>query len=328
MKPNPYTLAIIMINYRTPKLAIASLESILADIQELNILVTVVDNCSEDDSVDAIEQWISDKSMQDYIKLYRSTLNSGFASGNNMGLTAIQADYYLLLNSDTLVRKGALKILLDTIQQHEHVGLVSPRLEWLDGVPQESGFNYPTPVSELINSAKTGLLTQLLNRFNVAQAVVEVPCNYPWVSFACVLIRAKVFEDVGLMDEGYFMYFEDVEFCHRAKKMGWEIMYQPAAHVVHLRGGSSPLKALAKLRKRLPRYFYESRTRYFYQMYGRSGLLAANLLWSLGWLISWLRRLLSDSYLPDIAENQWCDIWLNFVHPLQPYLHPDSYDKT
>ncbi|KKL25228.1 hypothetical protein LCGC14_2407430, partial [marine sediment metagenome] len=205
-------------------------------------------------------------------------------------------------------------------------GLVGVRLEWPDGLAQESCFHFHTPISELTNAACLGLLTKLFDRFTVPRPVVETTAFYDWVSFACVLIRKEVFEDIGLLDDKFFMYFEDVEFCYRAKKSGWKVMYQPASRVVHLRGGSSPLKTQAKLRKRLPRYFYESRARYFYLLFGRTGLLAANIAWSIGACISEGRALISKNYMGHVAKKQWRDIWINFKSPTAPYIHPKDYD--
>ena len=320
----PYNLCIVIINYNTPHLLLDCLKSLLPETDS-NMVVVIVDNASKDASVTTINKWILKNSPVDRIKLISSSVNTGFSGGNNIGIKSVKANHYLLLNSDTLVRKGAIKKLLDTLSQDKTAGLISPRLEWPDGISQESCFKYHTPISEFIGSAKTGLITKLFRSFVVAQPVVDRRCNYSWVSFACVMIKAEVFDDIGLMDEGYFMYFEDVEFCHRAKMSGWEIVCEPSAHVVHLRGGSSPLKAQAKLRKRLPRYFYESRTRYFFQVYGGIGLLSANLLWTFGWLISSVRGVLSGSYRSDTSEKQWRDIWINFSNPEKPYIHPDDY---
>jgi N-acetylglucosaminyl-diphospho-decaprenol L-rhamnosyltransferase len=320
-----YDLAVIVINFRTPELTINCLKSLSEEIINLNACVVLIDNNSADGSIDKIEQFIDSMGSRYEILICRSPVNGGFSAGNNLGIPAVRADYYLLTNSDTLIRKDALHILLDTAKNNDKIGLLAPRLEWPDTSPQESCFKYHTPLSELIGSAKTGFITKLFKNKVVPQPVSDTSKNYDWVSFASVLVNAKVFEDIELMDEGYFMYFEDVEFCHRAKQSGWEIMYEPSAHVVHLRGGSSPLKAQAKLRKRLPCYFYESRTRYFFQLYGRSGLLLANLLWTLGWIISSLRSKVSASYTSDTSEKQWRDIWINFLNPEKPYIHPDDY---
>lgn len=136
------------------------------------------------------------------------------------------------------------------------------------------------------------------------------------------MIRREVLEDLGLLDDGFFMYFEDVEFCFRARRGGWRILHEPAARVVHLRKGSSPVKALALSRRRLPRYFCESRARYFYKLYGHAGLLAANVLWSLGWTVSSLRALVQPRYRSPVYEAQWRDICINFWSLMAAYTQP------
>jgi GT2 family glycosyltransferase len=153
--------------------------------------------------------------------------------------------------------------------------------------------------------------------------VQEKIANPQWTSFACVMIKSEVFQQVGLLDNGYFMYFEDTEFCYRAYKAGWEIVHNPEAHVVHLRGGSSPVKEQTRLKKRVPRYFYESRTRYFYQTGGWLGLTSANLLWWLGRIVSGTRQLLGRSDKAAI-EGQWLDIWTNWLNPLEHFTSPKS----
>ena len=322
-----YDLAVVVINFRTPELTINCLNSLEPEIRGLNACIVLVDNKSADGSIEQIEAAIDSQRFGNQLFVYRSAQNGGFSSGNNIGINYVEAKYYLLTNSDTLIRKDALLTLLRTAQQDTKIGLLAPRLEWVDGIPQESCFRYHSPLSEFIGSAKTGILTKLLGNYVVPQPVSDAPKTYDWLSFASVLVNAAVFKDIGLMDEGYFMYFEDVAFCYRAKQAGWQIQYEPNAHVVHLRGGSSPLKSQAKLRKRLPRYFYESRSRYFFQVYGKKGLFLANILWSLGWLLSSFRSLISKSYAKDISEQQWLDIWINFSNPEQPYVHPDDYVK-
>ncbi len=328
MNPPHYELAVVIINYKTPGLVIDCLESVIPELIDLNAKIVVVDNHSGDSSCDVIQNWIEQNNVNKQVKLIPSLLNTGFSGGNNIGIKAISADFYLLLNSDTVVRQRAIPLLLETAKTDALPGLVTPRLEWPDGQPQESCFKFHTPISELISSARTGPITKLLNTYNVPQAVKNDNDYYDWSSFACVLVKADVFKDIGLMDDGFFMYFEDVAFCFHAKKAGWKVLNAPNAHVVHLRGGSSPVKSQAKLRKRLPRYYYESRTRYFHQAYGQPGLLLANLLWTAGWVLSSIRGLLSSFYQSDVSEHQWLDIWINFFNPLRAYIHPEDYDKT
>ena len=121
-------------------------------------------------------------------------------------------------------------------------------------------------------------------------------------------------DQIGLMDEGFFMYFEDVEYCHRARKAGWEIVHNPNAKVVHLRGGSSPVKESTLERRRLPPYYYASRSRYFYVVYGWVGLTFANLLWHFGRFVSKCRELFGRRER-GVSEKEWLDIWTNWLHP-------------
>ena len=229
----------------------------------------------------------------------------------------------MLLNSDTLVRPKAIRILLETALHFPEAGLVSPRLEWPDGTGQESCFRFQTPFSELIGASQTGMVERLLRKYIIAMPVQTQVAWPQWTSFACVLIKAEVFKKIGLLDEGYFMYFEDVEFCHRARKAGYKIVHNPDARVVHLRGGSSPVKEQTRLKKRVPKYFYESRTRYFCQTYGWAGLTSANLLWWMGRLISRTRQSMGRSDKAAI-EGQWLDIWTNWFNPLKSYTLPKS----
>jgi N-acetylglucosaminyl-diphospho-decaprenol L-rhamnosyltransferase len=323
-----FDLAIIIINYKTPYLVTAVLKSLETEINPETMQVIVVDNDSEDGSLDILSHWVQQNLAANWVRLIDAGQNTGFSGGNNIGIHSIQSKQYLLLNSDTVVRSGAIKLLTDGANKDPKVGMVSPRLEWEDATPQESCFRFHTPMSELITSASTSVITKLFSKYVVPQPIVEQPGFYQWTSFACVLIKAEVLEQIGLLDEEFFMYFEDVEFSYRAVRADWKILNIPNAHVVHLRGGSSPLKSQAKLRKRLPRYFYESRTRYFYLLYGYGGLFAANILWSLGAVIALLRSIFSKRYKSNIAEKQWRDIWINFLKPTKQYTHPDSYAKT
>ena len=323
-QPNPYEnyrLSIVIINYKTPEMVTDCIASLLPELEGIDAIVQIVDNDSNDGSVDKIRQWLNAHVTKQKINLIESGGNLGFSGGNNVGIKAARADYYLLLNSDTLVRTGSVKALLATVEQYPQAGLVSPRLEWPDGTPQISCFRFHTPFSELILSARSYPVTRLLDGYQVPLPVSDTVVHPEWASFACIMVRREVFDAIGLMDDGFFMYYEDSEFCYQARKAGWDIIYMPTARVVHLRGGSSPVKERTRQNKRLPRYYYESRTRYFYKLYGRAGITAANLLWHCGRLISLLRELVGSKE-PHICESQWRDIWINFWNPLKPYKLP------
>jgi N-acetylglucosaminyl-diphospho-decaprenol L-rhamnosyltransferase len=314
-------LSCVIVNYRTPQFLKDCLPDLLTEIEDIDANVTIVDNKSGDDSVEIIRKWISLNCSAHKVHIIESSVNAGFAAGNNIGIKSLSAKYYLLLNSDTLIRPGAIRTLLDTAIKIPEAGLISPRLEWPDGTGQESCFKFPSPVSELIDAADTGLVDHHFGKYIVAMPVQTQIAQPEWTSFACVLIKDDVIQQVDLLDEGYFMYFEDIEFCHRARQAGWKITHNPAAHVVHLRGGSSPVKEQARKKKRVPKYYYASRTRYFYQTYGWAGLTRANLLWWLGRIVSRTRQLFGRSDKAAI-EGQWLDIWTNWLDPLKPKTVP------
>jgi len=300
-------VAVIIVNYRTPALVIDCLRSLVPEIRPHEDVVIVVDNASGDGSGARIRADVAQAGWE-AVHVIDSPHNGGFAAGNNFGIRQIRAAAYLLLNSDTIVRPGAIETLWSALESSEDIGLVSPRLEWPDGRAQISCFREHTPWSELIAGSSTGPIRNLLARWDVPVPVSNERCEAEWTSFAAVLIRSEVIERVGPLDEGFFMYYEDVDYCRSATQAGWRIVYEPAAHVVHLRGGSSPVKALTAAGKRRPRYYYQSRTRYFRKAFGRLGLFAANLLWTAGRAVAWLRETFG-SKSPHTVERELLDLW-------------------
>ena len=197
----------------------------------------------------------------------------------------------------------------------------SPGVEWPDARPQISCFRFRSPASELIEAAGTGAVTRLLARWDVPIPVRDEPFEPDCTSFACVLLRRELIEAIGPLDEGYFMYFDDVDYCRRARAAGWRVLHWPMARVVHLRGGTSPLKQQAAARRRLPAYYYHSRARYFAKCYGRAGLLAANLLWLAGHGLAALREALRTKH-PHASEGAVRDVWRHALDPLGPPPRP------
>lgn len=297
-------VAVIILNYRTPDLVVGCLASLAGQLSAGQHEAVVLDNCSGDGSAEAIRLAIRERGWGSWARVVESPRNGGFAAGNNAGIAATEASVYVLLNSDTIVRPGAIAALVDFLDNDRvGVGLVGPRLEWPDGEAQISTFRYRTPFTELIRASRSGWLGRRLLGHVVARPMDRLATDLDWISFACVAVKREVFERVGPLDERYFMYYEDMDYCRRAREKGYRIAYQPAAKVVHLRGGSSEVKRHTIERKRRPRYYYAARSRYFWTWYGPLGLLAANVLRTLGWLLA-MPRGKSGS-----VEREWLDIW-------------------
>jgi GT2 family glycosyltransferase len=308
-------LAIIILNYRTPQLTEACLASLETEIDR-SIRVLVVDNDSRDGSADYIERAIETRGFGAWAEVLRSPVNGGFAAGNDFGIRALDAEAYVLLNSDTLVQPGAIARLREAMALHPEAGIIGPQLLTPSGELDPSYFRDPVPGTELLRSARLGILGRALERFEPTLPPPTQPFEPDWIAFACALIRREVIERVGLLDEGYFMYFEDVDYCRRARAAGFKVLYWPEAKVVHLRGGSSNITTARAERKRAPRYYYEARARYYAKFYGRKGLWLANGLWHLGRCISLSREVIGRTE-PRHREREALDIWTNALSPLR-----------
>lgn len=294
--------AVIVLNFRTPNLVEDCLRSLESQMTPGVREAIVVDNCSGDGSPQQIEQSIHRHGWENWARLVQSPVNGGFAAGNNVGVRSVDAEVYILLNSDTIVRGGALETLLDGMS--DRVAIAGPRLEWPDGEGQISTFRFRTPLTELIAGGRLGSLGRRLQRHVVAREVSVRADDLDWVSFACVAVRKEVFDRVGELDEGYFMYFEDMDFCRRARAAGFRVGYEPAARVVHLRGGTSEVKRNTRHRRRRPRYYYAARSTYFVKWYGRTGWVLANVFWTVGWVLAMMRG------KSTAVEREWRDVWV------------------
>lgn len=309
-------LTISIINYRTGELTINAVRSVLEALGDRPANLAIVDNASGDGSADEIAAWIAEIG-DDRVQLVRSEVNSGFSGGHNQGMaTDPDADYYLILNSDALLLPGFFEPLLEA-GADKSVGLIAPQLEDEDGTPQVSCFRFAGPASELMRGAETGPISALFRNRVVAIENPPGPEQIEWASFACIMVRGDMVRQIGMMDEGYFLYFEDTEYALRARRAGWGVVYVPQARAVHFRGGSGPVKKMQAAKKRLPAYFWRSRARYLRQAHGVTGPLRGNLAWMLGRLIAQTRRLTGRD-VPPIHDREWGDIWTGFWAPLKP----------
>ena len=189
-----------------------------------------------------------------------------------------------------MVRPGALATLITFLETHPEVGIAGSRLVDADGMPEWSAFRFHSVLGELENGAQLGLLSKVLAPWVLSPPAPPVASPCDWASGACLLIRRRVFETVGLLDENYFMYFEEADFCRRARHAGWTCWYVPEAQVTHLAGQSSGVTGRQAKGKRRPRYWFEARRYYFLKHLGPVRTLLANLAWSLGFLSFRIRQ--------------------------------------
>jgi len=308
------TLSVVILNYRTAALTVECLKSVAQDLATyaFSAEVVVVDNASGDGSAEVIAQAVDALTTEKVpARLIVSDTNGGFSAGNNIGITNTAGDYILLLNSDTIAAPGSLGELISVAEANPKAGLLGAQLTDPDGTRHTSRFNYISPISEFLSAARFGPLDRLLKQHAIGTSYVEgmQSVSADWVSFAAVLLRRDMVESIGLMDERFFLYFEDTDYCHMAKNDGWHVMQACNARIVHSRGGSGPVKTQQKSGGRLPRYFYESRARYFQKNYGgRPGLWLSNCMKYLGYAIA-AGTLIYKKRRVQSVDYEWRDIW-------------------
>lgn len=257
-------ISIIVVNWNTCDLLADCLQSLFRTGHGLCFDVWVVDNGSTDGSVEMVRQSFPQ------IELVVNQENEGFARANNRAIDQSTGRYVLLFNTDAQAMPGALQALFSLAEGEPRAGVVGARLLNPDGSFQASHTPFPTLGQEFL--MLTGLGRLLFRSWYPSRGpeISRGPQVVDYVEGACMLVRRQAIDEVGGLDEGYFMYAEEVDWCYAMKQAGWQVWYQPAAVVVHLGGGSS--------RRRLPQReadLYRSRVRFFRKHYGRT---AAQLL--------------------------------------------------
>ncbi len=233
-------VTIISVNYNQVDVTCEMLAS-LRSITYKNVEVIVVDNASLEDFT-RIEKEFPE------VKLIRSKTNLGFAGGNNLGIRAATGDYFLLLNNDTIVTPGFIEPLIDTFEQHQNAGIVSPKIifYYSEQLIQYAGTTEISPIT--CRGETIGFMKKDNTSFNV-----EYKTNL--AHGACMMISKKAIEKSGMMDESYFMYYEEFDFCERVKRMGYEIYYNGKSSILHKQsvttGINSPFKTYYMTRNRI-----------------------------------------------------------------------------
>jgi len=288
----------VTVNYRTPQLTINCLRALANEVQSVpGARAVVVDNHSGDGSVETIRAAIAVEGWDAWATVLPSAHNGGYAYGNNLAIRpALQSAHppasVLLLNSDTQIRPGALKALVDYLESHPTVGIVGSAMENPDGSIWSTAFRFPSVLSELESSVRLGIVSKLLAKWKVPQQMGDQPEQVDWLPGASMMIRREVFDAIGLMDEGYFLYYEETDFCLQAKRAGWSCWYVPESRVMHIAGQSTGVTARGAAPKRLPQYVFDSRRRYFVKNHGFLYALLTDLVWTLGYSTWSVRRVL------------------------------------
>jgi N-acetylglucosaminyl-diphospho-decaprenol L-rhamnosyltransferase len=259
----------------------------------LSLEVIVVDNASADGSVDML------RAEFPAVQLVANQNNVGFPAANNQGIAVARGRYVLLLNSDAEVVGDGLATMVAFADAHPDVGVVGPQLLNPDGSVQSSRRRLPTLATAFFESTwlQPYAPRRLLERYYVLDQPDGATLDVDWVKGAALMARREAIEQVGLLDEGFFMYSEELDWCRRFREAGWRVVYLPTAQIVHHEGKSSEQVLAARHVN-----FQTSKVRYFRKYHGRVVaealrlFLLVNYAWQLGvegakWLVGHRRSL-------------------------------------
>jgi N-acetylglucosaminyl-diphospho-decaprenol L-rhamnosyltransferase len=267
------SVLVITVSYKTAALVEKSLAALAherATCPDLDISVYVVDNASGDEP--QLRQAIEREGWQSWVTLELAPKNGGFSYGNNLGLkhaysSVAPPDYVLLLNPDASVKPGAIGALARFLDSRPAVAVAGSKLLFEDGTPWPYAFRFPTIWSEINEGLNWGPATKLLSPWVVARKMNDYPERVDWLPGAAMMIKRSVIDELGGMDESYFLYFEELDFFLKLHRAGWQAWYVPSSEVIHVAGASSGVTTRGR-NAPLPDYWFESRRRFFAKNFG------------------------------------------------------------
>jgi N-acetylglucosaminyl-diphospho-decaprenol L-rhamnosyltransferase len=237
VRSNVLDLSVVIVNWNTKDLLRGCLTSLYDSEGDFSFETVVVDNCSSDGSAEMVREEFPQ------VHLIESEINGGYAYANNQGLRCFHARYYLLLNPDTVLPPDALRRMLEFLDNHPEVGIAGPKLVMADGeLDMACRRSFPTPENsfyKLFGLSRFFPNSERFGRYNLTYLDPDQVAEVDSVVGAFMMVRREVVEEVGCLDEQYFMYAEDLDWALRAKRAGWKVYYYPEVTVLHYKRQSS-----------------------------------------------------------------------------------------
>jgi GT2 family glycosyltransferase len=295
-------LLCVILNYKTADMTLEALEALRAATADIpDHRIDVVDNDSQDGSYEKIAKAVHVAGWDD-VQVLRSERNGGFGAGNNFSIRPALAsddppEFVYILNSDAFPAPDAVSSLLSFLQSHPTAGIAGSYIHGVDGEPHLTAFRFPSLKSEILGGFRLGALTKLWPDVEVPiQPMPNETREVDWLAGASMMVRREVFDEVGLFDEEFFLYFEETDLCRRASLAGWSVYYTVESRVAHVGSASTGFK---ERDRPMPRYWFDSRRHYFNKNHGRAYTWAANLAHALGLGTYRVRSLVQKKENPD-----------------------------
>lgn len=227
-------LSVIILNYNSKDYLLPCIKGIVEHTADLEYEIIVVDNASTDSSVDYIERKILPRFNQ--VKLVKAKTNGGYAAGNNLGIKAASGRYLVIMNPDIVIWDNSLKQMILFMDASQAVGIAGPRLLSPDGSLQYACYRWPTPQVLLYRRSalgRFGFAERAIDKFLLKDWDHRDSRPVDWLQGSCVIVRREALNQVGLMDERYFLYAEDMDWCRRFWCSGWEVWYLAPIELIH-----------------------------------------------------------------------------------------------
>jgi GT2 family glycosyltransferase len=278
--PDTFDVTVVLVNYNTEHLLARLFTTLFAAQSDLRMQTILVDNASRDASVRSLGTHYSN------VELIANEANIGFGRANNQSIPLVRGRYLLLLNTDAFVAHDTLTKTLAYMDRNPHCGILGVRLVGEDGSLQPSCRYFPTPWNVFLG--ENGLArffpgSKMIDDMSWDHAETR---NCDWVPGCFYLIRKAVIDQLGLFDPRFFVYYEEVDHCRRAREAGWLVTYFADTSVIHIGGESAKADAtLTNAGRQIPRLQVESELIYFRKHYGLAGLLLSIVLTGCGALL-------------------------------------------
>ena len=272
-------LSIVIVSWNVRDYLAACLDSIRASAGDLDIEVIVVDSYSGDGTVEMVRE------RYPWVKFLPQSANIGFTRGNNLGLAAAQGRYLMLLNPDTEIVGDALLCMVHYLDEHPRVGVVGPNTRNADGSAQSTRRRFPTFITALFESTWLQPIAprQVLDYYYARDIADGDTAEVDWVQGSALMMRRKVYGQIGGLDEQYIMFSEEMDWCKRARNVGWRVVYLGGARIVHHGGKSTEqVSAMAHI------YFQTSKIRYFRKFHGPLAAAALRVFLVSSYIEQWL----------------------------------------
>lgn len=284
-------LSVIVVNYKTPELTLAALESVMASQTDFTVEVILIDNASHDGCLERVRAELPS------VSIIANAENLGFSTANNQGIRAATGRYVLLLNSDTVIPPDCLQIMLVFMEEQPRVGASGCKIVLPDGsLDPACKRGFPTPAASFyyfIGLADRYPRSSKYNYYHMGQLDADEAGPVDCLMGAFLLVRREAIEQVGLLDESFFMYGEDIDWCYRFKEAGWGIQYYPQTTITHYKRASSHRKPVKLIYE-----FHRAMYLFYRKHYRRRYPLPVTLLMYAGIAAKLLLSLAKNKLLP------------------------------